>query len=222
MDERWPLRIRKGKWDGEILTAELYEDPYRIPKDAKVVIDIGAHIGGTSVYAASLGAHVYAYEPSKENYRLLQTNSLAVRVPGRIDTFNLGIGYPPGKRKLYLSNVNYGGFGLYKQDPDGVEEIEVITLEQALEGIETVDVLKSDCEGAEYEFFGHCDEKLFDRIKQISLELHYCTPEHVNPFLVETFGANYVADLKEKLARHYKIETRNSGAKSAQFLICTK
>ena len=40
-----------------------------------IVIDLGAHIGVFSVYAALYGAEkVYAYEPLKENYDLLVKN----------------------------------------------------------------------------------------------------------------------------------------------------
>ena len=68
------FKIRKGVWDEQILTGETNPSYYQMPKNPKVVIDIGAHIGGTAILAASLGADVYAYEPETENFKLLSDN----------------------------------------------------------------------------------------------------------------------------------------------------
>ena len=218
------FRTRPNVWDDEILKGESFGEYYKIPDDAKVVIDVGAHIGGTALLCASKGALVYAYEPDPGNFEILKANVLQNQVKGYVEIFQKAVGFPTGKRTLGLSSVNYGGFGFFKENPDGTEEVDTITLQQVFDDnkIETCDVLKLDCEGAEYEILNNIDEKLFGRIKQISMEQHFATPEHQNKMLVERFGVNYAKDLVDKLSKYYKITETPSGAKSATFVICRK
>ena len=61
----YKMRTRVRYYDEKILNEELdsSNDIYRIPDNPKMVIDVGAHIGGTSIRCAKMGATVLAYEP---------------------------------------------------------------------------------------------------------------------------------------------------------------
>lgn len=56
-----------------------FEGPYEYGQvkiaDGDIALDIGASIGYVSVYAASKGADVYAFEPSSENHSLIKRHS---------------------------------------------------------------------------------------------------------------------------------------------------
>jgi len=161
------FKIRKGQWDEQILAGETNPKYYRIPQNPKVVIDIGAHIGGTSILAASLGADVYAYEPENENFNLLKENIKLNNLGNKIKCFQKGVGVP-GKRKLYLNSKN-SGMATLEPNNTSSQEVDIIEIDKVFEKITHCDLLKIDCESAEYEFI--CDAP-FEKIDQISMELH--------------------------------------------------
>lgn len=217
------FRMRKSSSDRNILSTEIENNPYHIPKNIKVMIDIGAHIGGTSITFGALGVTVYAYEPCADNYRLLSDNVGQNNLIGKVFPIKKAVGFPTGMRTLGLCKTNMGNPSFFS-GLNNTEQVEVITLDQVFEEnkIDVCDVLKIDCEGAEYEFLNNCDEKLFEKINQISMELHYSMPGHENKELIEKFGVNYVSDLENKLSKYYRIQTIKADADSCKFLICTK
>ncbi len=222
----FPMKVRNNFWDREILSEEMKLSYYHLPKDMKVLVDIGAHIGGTTIIAASLGAKVYAFEPDPDNCDLLLTNLGINEVRHLVSVQNVAVSDKKGHMTLVRNDRNAGGYGSYA-DGDGLSprlevDVPTITLSEALEDIEQIDVLKCDCEGAEYDFFFNTDESIFDRIKQISMELHFATQEHKSATLAAKYGHDYTEKLLALLGRHYKVEMSNSPADSAKFLLCTK
>lgn len=161
------FKIRKGVWDEQILTGEMNPSYYQIPQNPKVVVDIGAHIGGTAILAASLGADVYAYEPDPENFDLLIENIKLNNLENKIHCFKEGVGIP-GKRKMY-SNPKNSGMGTFEKISGVEQEIDIISPTEVFKDIEHCDLLKMDCEGAEYEFINFLP---FPKIENISFELH--------------------------------------------------
>jgi len=161
------FKIRNGVWDREILLREVYQNDYRLPENPKTIIDIGAHIGGTSILAAQKGATVYSYEPERDNYNLLLENVFLNGFQDKINCYNRAIGIP-GKRKLYLTSDN-SGMGTFYKRTEKIEKVESIGIDEVFKNIKHCDLLKIDCEGAEYEFIKDIP---FDRVDRISLELH--------------------------------------------------
>lgn len=161
------FKIRKGVWDEQILTGEINPSYYQMPQNPKVVVDIGAHIGGTAVLAASLGAKVYAYEPTQDNFNLLLENIKLNNLEHKIHCVKKGVGNP-GKRMIYFSNKN-SGMGTFTKISERSEEVEIIGIKEVFKNIKHCDLLKIDCEGAEYEFL---EDLPYQKIDNISLELH--------------------------------------------------
>jgi len=184
------FKFRKGQWDEEILTGELNLGYYQIPWNPKVVVDIGAHIGGTSILAARLGAKVYAYEPEKENFKLLKENIKLNNLENKIDCFQKGVGIP-GKRKLYLDPKNSGNATLESSN-NRTQEVEIITIQHVFKDIPYCDLLKIDCEGAEYEFI---KDVPFEKVKQISMELHKGNQKEIIDYLKQFYKVS------QKIAR---------------------
>ena len=70
------LALRYGSWDALIVGNVLRGEYGAIDVRGKVVVDVGAHIGGFAILAATRGARrVLAYEPAAENFRLLALNA---------------------------------------------------------------------------------------------------------------------------------------------------
>ena len=195
------FQIRKGVWDEQILSGEMKASYYQIPQNPKLVVDIGAHIGGTAILAASKGAEVYAYEPETENYKLLLENIKLNGLENKIHCFKKAIG-KPGQRQLHLNPDNSGMTSLSPIGPAG-EKIETIPIEQVFKNIAHCDLLKIDCEEAEYEFLYNLPVEKIDRI---SMELHK--------------GEQQKAIIWLKM--FYQVETKRALDETSLMVFCTK
>lgn len=153
-------------------------------KDNSIVIDVGANIGVFSIYAVSTSKNtkVYSYEPMMGNYNLLAENIELNKLDKKILPFQLGVGSKKEKRRLFLA----GGspfHSLYSTE-ENTEflDINVISLKNIFDEnhIECCDILKSDCEGAEFEMFYNTPDEYFEKIKEIRLEYHNQKNEDYN------------------------------------------
>lgn len=128
------------------------EEDYRLDVQGPVrtVVDLGSHIGASVVWfhAVFPDARIIAVEPHPVTFRRLQHN---IRELDRIEAFNLAVSDEERVVPLYgqeesWSTSLYAHTGLQR-----VGEARAITLDGLLGalGIEDVDVLKLDIEGAE-------------------------------------------------------------------------
>lgn len=195
------FKIRKGQWDEAILAGESRPEYYQIPQNPKVVVDIGAHIGGTTILCANRGAKVYAYEPEPENFNLLLENIKINGVEDRIDCFQKGVGIP-GTREVYLNPKN-SGMATFERISNEKEEVNIIGIKEVFENISHCDLLKMDCEGAEYEFIF---DTPFEKIDQVSMELHKGEQENVIRYL----------------KKFYTVQSRPASDKTSLIVFCHK
>jgi FkbM family methyltransferase len=139
-----------------------------------VVIDVGAHIGAFTVYAAKNAKNgiVYSYEPYSENFRLLKEN-VKLNDLRNVKIFNLGILGKKKKVRLYLDETNDAGHSIFNKAKD-FEVINCVSLQDVFDDnkIKFCDFIKIDCEGAEYEILFNTPKGYFDRIGMIALEYH--------------------------------------------------
>jgi FkbM family methyltransferase len=144
------------------------------------VIDVGANVGCFSLYAASQvgkGGLVVAAEPVPHIFRQLQKNA-RLNEQYRIVPVNAAIRAQSGTTELYLGKKDLfsSHFSVHGTDQISAEKIQVraMTLEALLDeaGIERVDVLKLDCEGAEYEILESLPSHILERIGAIVAEIH--------------------------------------------------
>ncbi len=173
------LIIGRGMDHVPILEIFLNEEYGTNLSDDAVVIDLGANIGVFTVYATSSARNVrvYAYEPFPAFWALLKENVRLNRREGTVHCFNSAVATETGTRDLYLSGGNFffptlmGG-----TNNDNHERVTVCctTLAEIMESnhLEHVDLLKMDCEGAEYEILYPTPPSYLKRIDQIRMEFH--------------------------------------------------
>jgi FkbM family methyltransferase len=126
----------------------------KIAKPGAMAIDIGAHIGYyTRLLSELVGprGRVFAFEPDPRNFAVLQRN-LSRRNYRNVELFNMAVGDVNGEVPLYLSegHSNHSLIeGFVKSEAE--IQVEIVTLDAFLEqrGIDQIDFLKSDTEGAE-------------------------------------------------------------------------
>jgi FkbM family methyltransferase len=125
-------------------------DPTFEVRSGEVVVDIGAHIGVFTVFAARRGCEVYCYEPLPENFALLKLNVRLNNLNDRVRMFQLALAGTRGLLPLYVGNV-----GLASLDSQGEQRVIVrtIILEDVVRDVGRIDFLKVDVEGAEREIF---------------------------------------------------------------------
>jgi FkbM family methyltransferase len=140
----------------------------------KTIVDIGANMGTFAVYAAQSNpdAHVYCYEPEPRNFRVLQNNIDINGLNDRVVAFQSAVASDNSQRNLAVGDSLLNSFHIV---PTGAtsQTVTCTTLKDiiATHGLDTIDLLKINCEGAEYEILEGCPENL-DRIANIRLEYH--------------------------------------------------
>jgi FkbM family methyltransferase len=153
----------------EIWTGCVYEkNGIELPKKG-IVVDIGAHAGFFSLKAAVKGAEVFAFEPDPHNFKRLCEH--AAMNPGVIVHASRSAvisGRKKRSEKLYISNS--GGHSIIGKGRHIL--VKSTDFSDIIEPLEAVELLKIDCEGAEFEILLRSSPKLFDKIRQIAVEYH--------------------------------------------------
>lgn len=164
------FRIRKKFDVALIFLAFIRKDYGKITKNS-IVVDIGANIGTFSIFAAnSVGnVKVFAYEPMEETYLALKEHVKINNLQQKITPYNLGISAKKEKRKLYLADQAISHALYQKSEDQNYIIINCISIKDIFESnnLEKIDVLKIDCEGAEYEILLNTPIEFLKRINHI-------------------------------------------------------
>jgi FkbM family methyltransferase len=178
-----PVHYRRGTSDVGLIYDVLLKPgakaEYWLPGvlEPACILDIGGNIGVASRYLAHRfpQALVHAFEPVPENLELLQRNAAA---NPRIRPHGFGLGPETGELRLAAhdpSGYNRGGYSLFAGAPGAPGVVAPIrNVAGALEelGIDRVDIIKIDTEGAEHSILSAFPEALIARAQWIYGELH--------------------------------------------------
>jgi len=144
------------------------------PAQDLVVIDIGAHIGTFSVSTAwrFKQSRVYSFEPFKENFDMFLSNIELNRVNNVFPSMAAVAGQR-GMVSLGISDSNTGGHSICFAGQSSTL-VEALTLSDVFSsnGLERCDLLKIDCEGAEYDILFNTPSSVLRKIKNIAMEYH--------------------------------------------------
>ena len=143
-------------------------------KPNDIIIDIGAHIGIFSLYASQFctNGKIFCYEPSSENFELLQYNISQNHIQN-IFPKNFAISGSNDTVTLYI-NPDKTANSIYDSTSKSIQ-VKSRTLQHIFDSnnLEICDYLKLDCEGAEYEIIASLPSEYFKKIKQIYIEYHF-------------------------------------------------
>ena len=139
------------------------------------VIDIGAHHGIFTIFAASKGFNVLSYEPNPINFLILNKNSTensdlniksinkAVSIKSEVLSFNMG--------KTSTTGALVNSYRDWKRTDDNIE-VQCSGINEILNHHKKVKILKIDCEGGEYEIFKSISEDNLKKIEIFFIEVH--------------------------------------------------
>ena len=172
------LKIHLSRHPDDLATIFLifFRSTYSGLESDSVVLDIGANIGAFSLYAAKIARvqKVYAIEPCRESIDVLQRNIIANNLQDVIVPFRAVVcGSKPGQFVQFPVVSDPSNNSL---NPDGIPTEAVIstTIGEVIEreSLRSVDYVKIDCEGAEYEIIQEMPPTLFEQIGKIVVEYH--------------------------------------------------
>lgn len=151
---------------------EPWLEPFMLLPPDGVFLDIGAHVGKWSVWAAPRCAAVHAFEPHPENVAGLERN-LAANLLTNVTVHGCGLG-ERAERALIKSR----GGSSPVSDEEGDTRIELRTLDSFGEFFERADLVKIDVEGMENEVLRGGMGFLRRFKPRLVIESHSCYTEY--------------------------------------------
>lgn len=177
------LFILKEIWDDKV-----YDMPNFHIKPGMDIVDIGANQGFFTVYAAHLGAFVYAFEPYTKNYDILKWNVSKNNLKEKVKLFRKAVSGKSGEVNLFIPIKNKYETAVVSTSFSFVTETKNLWFKRGYESelVNSVsldeifknhvdgkcDLLKIDCEGEEYNILKAASLSTLNQIKRIVVETH--------------------------------------------------
>ena len=161
----------------DVFVNRVYSPPGMHIVGKQTVVDIGAHRGSFTAFAARrTTGTVLAYEPEPENYASLR-NLVASNSLRNVHACNVAVGGYTGNAVLHLSKSSsrhsLTRSAMPQEEAGGDIPIKLITLEDSLASLGPIDLLKMDCEGAEAEILMKASDATLENIRSLAAETHY-------------------------------------------------
>jgi FkbM family methyltransferase len=170
------FRIRPKTSDRATINEVFIAKPYTPDQSFAIaegdhILDIGANIGAFTVYAARIAKEegiVYSVEPVASNFSALEEN-VKLNNLRNVRLLRAAVGGHKGfatiESRGSSSSVVWhsGGFR---------DRVKQITLRSLVDQIRRVDLLKMDCEGAEYDILLSTNTECLRSIRRIAMEYH--------------------------------------------------
>ncbi|GAB3507510.1 hypothetical protein GCM10027341_42180 [Spirosoma knui] len=177
----------------EIFMVDVYEIDALVrmlPKEP-VVVDIGANAGFFDIQLLSKlnKATIFAYEPMPANINMLsQTLTQNPRLQQNVRLFQMAVtGQPMDKLDLFAepeenAQVVASMFMGFNENNTQKITVPCITLTDIIKenNLESIDLLKLDCEGSEYDIIYNTSPELIRRIGRMVIEVHDVDNERNN------------------------------------------
>jgi FkbM family methyltransferase len=179
----YPIFYRTQTSDLDVILQVFVDEQYDCvgeENSVKLIIDCGANIGCTSFYLLHRypNAHVVAVEPDPQNFALCQRN--LAPFAERVTLVNSGVWPEPVplqiERGTYADGREWGEWAIQVRPAQIGERPDMIavTIDGLINqsGLDGVDILKIDIEGAEAALFSEGVEKWLSRTRHLAIEIH--------------------------------------------------
>jgi FkbM family methyltransferase len=165
----------------EVLVEEAYKAALALLTVKNIrLVDIGANFGSFTIWAHGAAGvrEAFCFEPEPDSFRLLNFN-LSLNDCSAAKTLACAVGGESRMIKISLKKSSPGGTTIYDGDTSPeAKTVPVIAFEKWLGEVEgDFDLLKMDCEGAEWEIIRRTDPRQFARFQVVVAEVHE-DPEH--------------------------------------------
>jgi FkbM family methyltransferase len=193
------IQVRPGQGDRfavyETLVRDNYAKALATLRPGATVIDVGANIGCFTVKAGRRAGErglVVAIEPEPDNYSQIERN-ICLNDLGNVEIVGCALAGASGSRTFAKgSSALFGSlYGEVDGRASGIGRVtvDVMTLAEICDWYrcDRVDLLKLDCEGAEYEIMLNLPGQFLRCIRRIVAELHRIDdhqPEHLVQYLI--------------------------------------
>jgi len=188
------FRIRRLSADADVVRLVIGRQEYLqhgvTLSRSDIVVDIGGNIGAFAIFAARRAAHVVSVEPDRDNLRLFYENLHLNRVLN-VSVCEGAVSGCSGQVSFFKSRDG-GTFHTTVADrlPDAeslpVPAISLADLWSKYQ-IQRCDLLKIDCEGAEFEIIRNASLDVLRTIRQVAMEYH-TTRAEVRRELIDRFA----------------------------------
>ncbi len=146
--------------------------------DTPVVVDVGANVGYFSLYMLSKfpNARIFGFEPMPFNYA--QLKKYQETYPDfDWQNFNQAVADHSDGLTLHSSTLDTFSTmaGVFESDGRGERiDVETLTIDRMMEinTLDSIDLLKLDCEGSEYSILYSMEDEVLKKIKFMSIESH--------------------------------------------------
>lgn len=160
---------------------------------APTVIDVGANVGYFSLFMFHLypKAKVYSFEPMPFNYKVLKDYHDSYSA-FHWETFPQAISNNNQPITLHASSLDsYTTMASIFEQPTSNKtiQIECSTIPQLLDShnLKAIDILKLDCEGAEYSILYSLPEEILKNTKVLMIETHKGTQPAENTMAMKSY-----------------------------------
>lgn len=178
------IRIRRNTWDYRIAEDVLVDKEYTEggfePAGDETVIDIGANIGAFTLHSAKRCRRVIAYEPGSNEFELL-TQNIELNGFDNVSAVRAAVGGSRGETVLFHGKDSVLNTIHEDRAPGGTEseKVQCVTLEDIFRAhnLDHCDLLKLDCEGAEYDILYSADVSCLQKVSRITMEYHVAPGE---------------------------------------------
>jgi FkbM family methyltransferase len=159
-----------------IVIREIFEENvYQMEaKDVEggIVLDIGANVGMFSIYASLLGAkQVISYEPEDDNGEIFKKNIKANGIEN-IELRQFAVSSKNETIEIYKSQAASKRIEYVGESNCPKQTVKAVSINDILNALEEVAVLKIDCEWAEYGIFETISQENMKKLAYITAEFH--------------------------------------------------
>jgi FkbM family methyltransferase len=181
----------------EIIDFDAYQlksiDFEKYENETKNFVDIGANIGCTSLFFSTFdNSEIFSFEPFKQNVDFLNLNIENNSIKN-IKLFNKAVSDIDGFVYFETNTLSVDGSTnkVFNENKNSIK-VECVSINTFIEkefSKKNIHLLKIDCEGGEYDILTSLKKEYFDKILNITLEVH-----DIN----ENLNLNYIQNILTK------------------------